>query len=1072
MARDKMTLAVLLTAVLATTPGGAQMIEARVTQWYGGKQAAVSLRFDDAHPTHLDKAVPLLNEFGFPGTFMVNPGRPTYQERRTEWEQTLPAQGHELADHTMNHGGASTDDEAAAEIAGCADYLRALAPQGSPMLAFARGGGTTWMQRRPTEFFLKTSHLIGGMGGSMSCSEDYPSFSLDAVRSRLDRAIQNGEWFQTHYHCVDEGYIKIPSATLRAILQLLKDHADQVWVAGMKAIYKYQQERSGSHVLFYPQGEDVVAVDLTVATAPRLYDQPLTLEVRLPAGAEAVTVRDTAGQTIAVHTAATDAGAVVRFDVPPVDGIYRVEAPGLGSALSKQQAPGLGVHRDHPYLFFTEADLARLTARTQQPPTGEIWERIKSSADGILRAALPTPPSGDDPDGWNQARRSGSRVRTLSFAYAMTGEPAYLERAKPELEVMYAAGTWSDPRHRAEADLVSAEATCTLGLAYDWLHKGLSVAERDKLRSVLVTKGLEPIFKADAQKVWWSIWPRGNWGSVIFGQAGVAALALLGDEPRAAEWVRRCEQKIWLYTQAIGQEGGWGESVSYACYCWLNGVRFIDALQRVGGDNLLSTSGPRKLPAYFLHLLLPDKSGFVPFSNCGTGVNFGASFLYRLADEYDDPHAQWIAQQMQPRSSDPFAFLWIDPDLQAAPPTDLPTMKHFRTIDWAVMRNRWEDPEAVLFALKGGQKDWDHQHNDFNSFVLYAYGRPLITDLNYPHQLWGCQTEAHNTIMVNGHEQRGRVNVAGNRGDPEHQTVLGGVVDAGWYRRLVGDASAGYEPEDVSSYVREVLYLQPSLEGSPSDYFVILDDLHAPTPSRLDWMLHTYGELALQGNTITLRQDDAAADVTVLAPERFEHEVLSKNWEEAGVSQPFETARAFSFIKVRPTEPVERGRFLAVIMPRRAAEQPSTQVEAVRGDNVVGARVRHGEVEDLALFALEAPRFDVAGVQLAGRTCFLRRGPGGVVQVALQNAQKLTVDGVTLFDAGDRGAGDVVLTLDTDHGEANLRLGDVTTARLHVPRRPTAVMAGERPLEVTYDAETKLLQVPTSRGGGPLSITY
>lgn len=1065
MAPGKTVWVALLLTTLFTTQGGAQMIEARVAQWYGGKHAAVSLRFDDAHPTHLDKAVPILDEFGFPGTFMINPGREGYQQRKAEWE-ALPARGHELANHTVTHSGALTDDDAANEIAGCAAYLQSLNPGGSPVFAFARGGGTTWTQRRPLEFFTKTCHLFGG-GGSMSCSEDYPSFSLDAVRARLDRALQNGEWMQTHFHCIDEGYIKISSPTFRAILQMLKDHSADVWVAGMKVIYKYQQERAGSHVLIYPQGDDAVMVDLTVATVPRLFDQPLTLDVRLPEGTGAVTVRGADGQQVA-----TGSGPLLRFDVPPVDGTYRVEATGIGKALAAQQAPGLGTRREHPFLFFTAADLPALKERATQAPTGDIWERIKSSADGALRADVPKPPTADDPDGWNQARRSGSRVRNLAFAYAMTGELAYLERAKVELEVMYAAGTWSDPRHKAVADLVSAEETCSLGLAYDWLYNGLTPAERDRLRSVIVAKGLEPIFKADADKVWWSIWPRGNWGAVIFGQAGVAALALLGDEPRAAEWVRRCEQKIRLYTQAIGQDGGWGESVSYACYCWVNAIRFMDALRRVGGDDLFATTGPRLLPTYFIHMMLPDKSGFVPFSNCGTGVNFGAPFLYRLADEYDDPHAQWVAQQMQPRTGDIFAFLWLDPRQASQPPTDLPTMKHFRTIDWAVMRSAWEDPDAVLFALKGGQKEWDHQHNDFNSFVLYAYGRPLVADLNYPHQLWGCQTEAHNTIMVNGHEQRGRVNVAGNRGNPEHQTVLGGVADAGWYHRIVGDASAGYEPEDVTSYIREVLYLQPSLEGSPSDYFVIFDDLHAPAPSRLDWMLHTYGDLSVAGNKVTIQQDGAAADVTMLAPEKLESEVLSKTWEEAGVSRPFDTAKAFSFVKLRPTEPVERGRFLAVIAPRRAADPPTVQVEAVSGDNVVGARVRHGEVEDLALFALDGPRFEVAGVQFFGRTCFLRRGPGGVIQVALQNAQKLVVDGVTLFDAGERGAGDVVLTLGPDRAQSSLRLGDVTAARIYAPRAPKSVMAGERAVETTYDAERKLLQVPTGRGGGPLTITY
>lgn len=45
-----------------------------ITRWYDGRQAALSIRFDDSHPTHLSKAIPILREYGFRGTFMVNPG--------------------------------------------------------------------------------------------------------------------------------------------------------------------------------------------------------------------------------------------------------------------------------------------------------------------------------------------------------------------------------------------------------------------------------------------------------------------------------------------------------------------------------------------------------------------------------------------------------------------------------------------------------------------------------------------------------------------------------------------------------------------------------------------------------------------------------------------------------------------------------------------------------------------------------------------------------------------------------------------------------------------------------------
>ena len=137
--------------------------------------------------------------------------------------------------------------------------------------------------------------------------------------------------------------------------------------------------------------------------------------------------------------------------------------------------------------------------------------------------------------------------------------------------------------------------------------------------------------------------------------------------------------------------------------------------------------------------------------------------------------------------------------------------------------------------------------------MLYAHGQPLLVDLLYPHHIWGCRTEAHNTIMVNGKEQAGRVNIAGGRDDPDHRGVVAGPFPApwsgpsstapAWYARLVGDASLAYEAADLTSFVREVMYLRHRGAGAPPDYFVMFDDIVTPAPSRLDWLLHTYGDV-------------------------------------------------------------------------------------------------------------------------------------------------------------------------------------------------------------------------------------
>ena len=1034
-------------------------MDARICRWLGGKQAALSFRFDDSHPTHVENAAPILNDYGFAGTFMVNPGRENHQNFRDAWEGSIIQQGHELANHTFIHRGAETDQEAEAEVGKTSEYIWRVQPDRGRLLAFARGGGTVWTQRKSIEYLLKRYPLFR-CGNSMSCSEVYEHFSVDRFKERLDRTIEEGKWLQTHFHCIGPGYLNISVATFRQLLDYARDRGTEVWQAGMAEIYKYQEERDGSMLMAHADGDDTLALRLVCTTVAELYNQPLTLEVDLPPQVDKATVLDAAGK--AVESRVEE--GVVRFEVDAADADFTVRAEGLGSAYLAANGADVAAAGPHPYVFFSSDDVPALKEKAGRVMAAEMWARVKQEADRLIGPDAPEVPEGATT--LEQARPASGRLPVLGLAYALTGDAAYAQRAAQEVEVILAADTWSHPQHNSEADLVSAEITCSLGVAYDWMHDALPEDLRARMREAMILRGLEPIEKATREGVWWTHWYRGNWGSVIYGQAGVAALSLLADEPRAADWVRRSWGKIWGYGQALGMDGSWGESVSYGCYAWSNATLFMDALHHVTGGRVDLFDNPRlrALPEWFIHMLVPDESGFVPFSNCGKGTAFRGQYLYRLAKAYGDGRAQWIGQRMAAGwgSQTAFGFLWCDPDLTPTAPTDLPTARIFDHTDWAVMRGRWEDAKATLFGFKGGQKDWDHYHHDMNHFVLYAHGKPLIVDLFYPHKIWGCETEAHNTILVNNRDQAGVVRVQGCRGNPDHRGVIGDLMETPWYVRLVGDASAAYEPDDVNSFVREVMFLRKAGEGDPPDYFVMFDDVDATGPMPMDWLLHTYGEMSVDGNRVTVVQDDAAADVTMVLPEALTCEVIVRDIEEAAGSQlPFEGAKNLTYVKLRPTQPTARGYFVSVISPRPASASPSAAVTAIQGPNTHGARIVSGRVEDVALFALDAPEMAADGVTAAGRSCLVRRVDGKVTGAVLHGGQKLTVDGATLYETDN--CGHAVLTVRDDGIDAKLALFNNRSIWIYADRRPSRVLVDGADRAFDYEADAQRVRLDYGR---------
>ena len=76
------------------------MKEAASFSWPNGKQAALSLSFDDARASQLDAALPLLDRANLKATFYINFN--LAKPRLKDW-QTVAANGHEIGNHSVYH---------------------------------------------------------------------------------------------------------------------------------------------------------------------------------------------------------------------------------------------------------------------------------------------------------------------------------------------------------------------------------------------------------------------------------------------------------------------------------------------------------------------------------------------------------------------------------------------------------------------------------------------------------------------------------------------------------------------------------------------------------------------------------------------------------------------------------------------------------------------------------------------------------------------------------------------------------------------------------------------------------
>lgn len=307
-------------------------VQVTITNWHAGRAAALSIRFDDSHPTHLSKVAPILREYGFRGTFMVNPG-PTesgsrriseFDRHRDEWKSMAEQGAHELANHSAHHRGASGDEDMDAEIGRAAEAIWTMRPGKSKLTALNLGGGTRWTTTHTLRHYLVKYHQFDASSGSLGMDDSYGK-RVEAFRQMLDQHIARKLWCRIHYHYIGDG-LSTSETNFRAALDVAKEHQEKLWIAGMAEIYKYQTERGASQLTLIESNERRLVFQLACATDPTLYDQPLTLEFVIPAtwSAQKVTVKDTHGTLLPTTQSKAGTTFVLRVDAPPRGAAYSV----------------------------------------------------------------------------------------------------------------------------------------------------------------------------------------------------------------------------------------------------------------------------------------------------------------------------------------------------------------------------------------------------------------------------------------------------------------------------------------------------------------------------------------------------------------------------------------------------------------------------------------------------------------------------------------------------------------------------------------------------------------------------
>jgi beta-glucosidase len=260
-------------------------------KWPDGKKMAISLTFDDARLSQIDKGIPILDRYHVKGTFYVSPGQ--LEERMEGWKHAV-ANGHDIGNHTVAHpctGNYSWSKDKALENYTLTDMHRELDSANRvierllgrrpvsfaytcgnsyvgrgmqtssyvPLISAMFATGRTWMDNAPADpQFCDFAQLPG-------IELDGKSFS--EIKERIESARAGGSWLILAGHEMNDGGRQTSLlTTIDSICMYASDPVNEIWIDHVAAIGSYLRDQRGlpPHAEMMPYQNPAFPVDQRV----------------------------------------------------------------------------------------------------------------------------------------------------------------------------------------------------------------------------------------------------------------------------------------------------------------------------------------------------------------------------------------------------------------------------------------------------------------------------------------------------------------------------------------------------------------------------------------------------------------------------------------------------------------------------------------------------------------------------------------------------------------------------------------------------------------------------------------
>lgn len=597
---------------------------------------------------------------------------------------------------------------------------------------------------------------------------------------------------------------------------------------------------------------------------------------------------------------------------------------------------------EHPRLLFTDAKIAKLKEPEARVKVVKLAER------GSMEA--------------------------LCLAYRVTGEKQYAEKVRDKLlrECRKPEQKATDKMPRIspwDGGLGGAHKCFNVALGYDSIYDFLSPDERKTISTALVNYGIEPMLNEwlnGAHRIHALDTMGHNWWSACVFLPGVAALAVMDEEPRAKEWldhIARGSVEWFEYAGSVLENkpanfdsaGAFYESVGYMNYALSQYLIFRLSWENAFGKPLPDIPILHKLGDFFINACYPDSGAMMSLNFGDSSIKADGSqpLVLLWANGIRNPNYLWYLAKTKNStykegmsSKSPLGMVYFpdDNELAKAPTTpDLPLTAIYKEMGWVMMRDSWQN-NATLLGVKSGFT-WNHAHADAGSFILFHRGENFLIDSGncwYPHPQYDeyyRQSRAHNVVLFDGAGENPEDTYHGSKfpGSVEH------LVNTASLKYVMADATGPVSQNFIRNY-RHFLWV--------GDVILIIDDLKTFRNGQFEWLLHVGGKANHNGLDLTVQCGDAKIAVRPLFPETFPvgfaHDQPEKVRlvEKSGLKD-HEQDSSVTYYAIVPPGQTRVMKFITAIVLN--PDKPP-QIERLEAKNMIGVRIQQsGTTTDVYL---------------------------------------------------------------------------------------------------------------------------